>query len=321
MAKPSTPFAVALSEHRLPRLREAFEACNEAQGTSYNRTTLGRWLERSVPRDEAFVRCLAERLEDPAILSGWEQARSSGPTSTVDSAVDGFRQLSKEDRARAFPEIRQAYLEQYSSVRSRFNLRIDLYDDVESDEIWDLRLVLRWIGRLPENAKVAYVTEQSELGDRFAEDDCIFRDAVDMSFDQLDGKLGACEQTVSYKRSDEDNPTFTTLDANYVSDGVFRFDNETVDNAEIRLDLQYPYPKHRRDFPIRFGKYQVAGMAEIVFAPHSDSVSNPRCNMPFMPPGQERAWASSLPRGELVVYLGSDDTLLSEGDGVVLSWT
>ncbi len=322
MAEPSTPFAKALSEHESARLRQAFDECNEAQGTSYNRTTLGRWLERSVPRDEAFVRCLAERLADDLIVTAWQQARRSGPTSTVAAAVDAFRQLTKEDRASAFLEIREAYLEQYSSVRTRFNLRIDLYDDDEGDDLLDLRLVIRWTGRLPQNANVAFVTEQSKLGDRYADADCIFRDAVDMSFETLDGKLGACEQTLSYKRSDEDNPTFNTLEGEYVGDGIFVFANEKVENAEIRLDIQYPYPKHQRDFPVRFGKYQVAGMAEIVFAPHSGSVSNPRCSMPFMPAGQERAWASSsIPRGELVVYLGSDDTLLSEGDGVVLSWT
>ena len=321
----ANPFARALSGHDPNALRVAFASCNSDRETAYNRTTLTRWLDRSVPRDGEFVQCLANRLEDPALFEAWQKARqSSDRGGGVDVAIERFRALTQDERVNASPEIRRLFLEQYPSVRSRLTFRVDLHDGVDSaDEVFDIRLVIRWTGRLPENANVAFVRDQSHLGDAFADEACIFREALTMNQDDLDRLLEDAEQILSYKPLNEDNPNITTLLGWRGETGpTFTFDKDRVKNADIRLDLRYPYPKSERNFAIRFGKYQVAGMSEIVFAPHTDEVTDPQCRMPYLPSGEQRAWASSkLPRGELVVYLGSDGTLLSEGDGVVLSWS
>ena len=325
MAEPSTPFAIALSRHDQRKLRAAFEACNEAGETQYNRTTLIRWQDRSVPRNGEFVQCLAERLEDPALFEAWQLARrgSGDGGGNVEGAINRFRSLSEDDRATAFPEIRRLFLERYGSERSRLSIRVDLYDSDNGDaDFFDLRLVVKWTGRLPEYANVAFVVEQGKLGDAFEDPSCVFRDALDMDNDALVQTLEGAEQTLSYKPLDEDNPTFTTMQGSNDGAGVFRFENDRIDNAEVRLDLNYPYPKRQRSFPIRFGKYKVAGVVDITFAAHSTEIANPRCSGVFLPSGHERAWASAtLPREEFVVYLGKDDLLLSEGDGALLSWT
>ncbi len=325
MAEPSTPFALALSRHDQRVLRAAFEACNAEGETSYNRTTLLRWLDRSVPRNGEFVQCLADRLEAPALFEAWQLARrgSGEGGGNVEGAINRFRSLSEEDRAAAFPKIRRLFLERYGSQRARLSFRVDLYDSDNGDaDFFDLRLVVKWTGRLPEYANVAFVVEQAELGNAFEDPSCVFRDALAMDNDALIRLLEGAEQTLSYKPLDEDNPTFTTMQGSNDGSGVFKFENDRIDNAEVRLDLNYPYPKRQRSFPIRFGKYKVAGVVDITFAAHSTEIANPHCNGVFLPPGDERSWAAAtLPRNEFVVYLGKDDLLLSEGDGALLSWT
>ena len=278
-----------------------------------------------MPRNGDFVRCLADRLDDPSLLEAWQRARNSPGhgAGTVEGVINRYRSLSTEDRAEAFPEIRRLFLERYGSERSRLSFRVDVYDSADPEaNFFDLRLVIKWTGRLPEYANVAFVVEQSGLGDAFEDPTCVFRDALAMDRDELLRVLEGAEQTLSYKPLDEDNPTFTTMQGNHDGTGVFRFENDRIDNAEVRLDLNYPYPKRQRNFPIRFGKYKVAGVVDITFAAHSSEVIDPQCNGVFLPPGNERHWASAtLPRNEYVVYLGKDNLLLSEGDGALLSWT
>lgn len=324
MAQPSTPFAIALARHDQRVLRDAFEACNESGQASYNRTTLTRWLDRSVPRDGEFVECLAERLNDPSLLETWHQARKVGAGAGGDSVVERFARLSESERADAFQKIRQVYLSKYPSVRSRHTIRVDLYDsEVEEADLFDLRVVLRWNGRLPENANVSYVARQQGLGDKFEESACIFREALNLdqsTFDQL-LESSSFEQILSYRPLDIGNPVVTSFEGKPAAPGVFEFGNEEVEGVAVRLDVRYPYPKRPQTLPFRFGQYQVTGLVEVTFALHSPAVSDPQ-GMPFLPPGQERIWSSdSLPRNELVMYLGNDETLLSEGDGVVLSWS
>ena len=326
-------FADALARHDQRRLRAAFEQCNDNGGTSYDRTTLTRWLDGSVPTRGQFIRCLAERLEDEDLYSAWEAVHGGRSSSASRSVVSRFENLPPDERDRAYPEIRKLYLARFPAMRSRFSVRVDLSDDRHEPDLFEVRVTMNWTGRLPAEAKVSFATDFRRFHDAFEDDSVLFGEMLRLDQARLHellspppdrddaGSGGRYRQVLAYSAaSGPAGLVATSHDGRWAGDGVFAFDNEEADDAQVRLSLSYPYRRRVQQFPLRFGRYRVDGRARIEFVSHCPTIEDLRA-IAFMPSGQARDWSFEAFRpDELVVYLGERESVLSDGDGVVLSW-
>lgn len=324
MAEPKNRFAAALGRHDHHDLRAAFDACNEAGDSSYDRTTLTRWLDGSVPTRGEFIRCLADRLDDDGLFTSWEAVHGGRSSSGSRTVVSRFEGLKPDERERAFTEIRKLYLSRFEATRSRFSIRVDLYDDRDDEDLFEVRVTMNWVGLLPAAAKLVFVDDYRRFHDAFEDDSVVFRKQLGMDDPELDSVFGPgrYRQVLAYSMvSGPAGQTTTSHTAAWDGDGVFVFDNERTEDAQVRLSLSYPYRRGLQQYPVRLGRYRVEGQARIELVSHSRRVTDLRA-MAFMPPGQARDWSyEDFRPDELVVYLGERDTVLSDGDGVVLSWT
>lgn len=323
MAEAGNPFSAALAAHEAGELRRAFDTCNQAPGLSrFHRTTLQRWLDGSIPTRGPFIQCLADQLGDPRLYQAWEEARSQPKISDRQAVIDAFESLAEHDRSVAFHEIRKRHLSHFHSVRSRFSMRVNLGDDPDHRDLLRIRVSVNWMGRIPARATVIFVTDQAGLGEAYATSECIFREVIELDASRLDSLLSAGDhQILAYTPLAGDHQAMTRFVGDYAGNGVFQFDNPEVENAQIRLSLSYPFPRGVQTYPVLFGEYQIAGVAEITVAVQSKDITQPR-GIAFLPPGERRNWAvDALRDDELVVYAGRPDMILSDGDGVVLSWT
>jgi hypothetical protein len=316
-------FAAALAQHDLPRLRRAFEAAKAATGETYDRTTLNRWLSGSIPREGEFIRDLGRELADPAIHASWEEARRAQTPSRARSVVSRFEGLTAEEKDWAFHEIRRDFVAEYPSIRSRLGYRIEIEDpDDPDDDHLRVRVGHSWTGDLPADATVRYVTEYPDLSSAYEDPACIFREDLPFTADRLQELLEAGEeQVLAVTPLDSRSTRGSRLVGQLVEPGVFAFANAAASEAHIQVNLSYPYPRDRPVFFLRFGRYQVPDTAEVTLVLRARSTSGPRA-FPYMPPGRQRDWTWNLIRpNELTVSLGTGNTVLSEGDGLVLFWS
>jgi hypothetical protein len=325
MAPSGNRFATALRHHDRARLRQAFDACREAGVGSYDRTTLNRWIDGSMPTSGDFIRCMADQLEDPGLYEAWQDSRQAGPRAAASpqAVVKRFESLSIEERKQAFPEIRKLFLEQFEEIRRRASWRVELRDAADPDaDHFELRILHEYDGRLPADAWIVYTTDSGVLGDAYEEPDCVFREVLSFGSDTFRSLLETWpEQVLAYNRIGQANQQLMTHVGVPDGDGVFRFDNEEVEDARVRLSLAYPYPKGVGAFFLRLGQYRFEGGPEVTLALNTESASSPNA-FPFLPAGRQREYAADLVRAkELAVTLGGGGTVLSEGDGVVLYWT
>lgn len=325
MPQTGNPFAAALTKHDPVRLRQAFDACRKAGAGNYDRTTLNRWLDGSIPTQGEFIRRMGEELEDPALFAAWERIKHSRPRTAAspEAVIRQFAALSYDDRQEAYPEIRKLFLERFTEQRSRASHRIELRDgpNPESD-FHELRLVWEWDGRLPANARAIYAIDNLGLGDAYDDPKCVFREVLPIETETFATLLETWpEQILNY------NPLGTANQQMYRhvgvpnGCGVFQFDNEEVDHARVRWSLTYPYPKGHTVYFIRFGNYRYGGGAEISLALTTAKAHSPRV-FTYLPAGRQREYAGEFGRSnELQVTLGAGGTILSDGDGAVLFWS
>lgn len=317
-------FAAALAEHDAARLRTAFEACKESTGEHYDRTTLNRWLDGSIPTKGTFIRCLADRLDDDAVYDSWETARDARTPSGARSVVTRFEGLTPQEKDWAFHEIRRDYVAaEYPSERSRLGYRIEISDpDDPDDDHLRVTVAHSWTGDVPADATIRYVTEYADLTSAYGEPACLFHDELPFEPDRLQALLAdADDQILAITPLDSPNPRPARHVGRLVEPGVYAFDNAGSTNAHVQVNLSYPYPRRRPIYFLRWGRYQVPDTVEVTLVLRSRSTSGPRA-FPYMPPGRQREWTSTLIRpNELFVSLGTGNTVLSDGDGVVLYWT
>ena len=324
MTQSSSRLATALRRHDRVRLREAFDACREAGVGSYDRTTLNRWLDGSIPTSGDYIRCMGDYLEDPDLHQAWQAAHRSGSRSspTPDTVVKRFESLSIDERKAAFPEIRKLFLEQFEDVRSRTTYRVELRDsaDPEADH-FELRVHHEWDGALPADAWVGFTHDTAVLGDAYEDPTCVFREILSFDEATFDSLLETWpDQILAYNEIGRANQQLVSCVGVPDGKGVFRFDNEPVENARARLSLSYPFPKGVGVFFIKLGRYRFEGGTEVSLSLDARTASSPRA-FPFLPAGRQREYAADLVRpDELAVTLGAGGTILSEGDGVGLYW-
>lgn len=321
MAK--NPFADALAAHDMRALRAAFEACKQGDETGYDRTTLNRWLDGSIPNREPFVRCLSERLGDPEIYASWQQAKEARSPSRVKTVVSRFEGLSTEEKDEAFHEIRAQYLATFPSVRRRGTYRVEVDDPPDpGDDHLVVRLEMTWRGAIPAGAEAQIVTGHDELGDAYEAATCIFREILDFDTERLTQLLAVGPDPVlAINPVDTNAPRGAHHVGQQVEPGRFRFDNPEATEAQVRLSLSYPYPRGLGVFFIRLGRYQVPDTFEVTLRLNSRSASSPQA-FPFLPPGRQREFSQSfLGPDELFFTFGTGNTVYGEGDGLVLYWT
>jgi len=323
MAK--NPFADALAAHDLQTLRAAFEACQQGDATGYDRTTLNTWLNQgSVPTREPFIRCLSERLEDPGLYTAWQQARKERSPSRVKDVVTRFEGLNTSEKDTAFHRIRRDYVSEYPSIRERLSYRIEISDsDDPDDDHLQVTLDWSWVGDIPASANVQYVSAYAELTDAYADAGCVFREELLFNPDRLRALLEAGEdQVLSITPLGTSNPRAVRHVGHLGEHGHIAFENSGATNAEVEMSLSYPYPKGRPLYLIRFGGYQIPDTVDIRLILRTKGATEPTA-FPYLPPGRQTEWSSNRIRSnELSVRLGTgNNTVLSEGDGVVLYWT
>ncbi len=323
MSQARNPFAEALSAHDLPTLRDAFDRANSKAEQALHRTTLTRWLEGSVPTSEAFVRRLADELDDAGVHEAWQAAQSARSPSGYRTVVTRFEGLSPEEREQAYVEIRRSYLEsRFPRLKDRLSYRIEVNDPPEPDAGHLLiRLTQEYDSDLPAQARVELVTTHRALGDAYEDPRCIFRDIVAFEPDELDRLLEAGPVPVlAYNLLDRAGQRMITHEGRWLGGGVAEFDNDEVANVRVRLSIDYPFPRGVQVWPIRFGEFRVAGGAEFTLALNARATSSPSA-FAYPPAGRQREWAADQVRpDELVVSLGAGGTILADGDGLVLSW-
>lgn len=320
------PFAQALGTVPLPRLRAAFDAVQDTNGRSYNRTTLNRWLQGSIPTRGEFIQSLASKLDAPAIYEAWQEARDSRAPSSAQAAVRAFGRLERRSREQAFHQIRDVYLSSLP-VRSRMIYRVDVHDPPERchpGEPNDHLLVTvsaSWSGEIPADATAVFTADRGELDQAFESQQCVFREGLRFDPDRLHPLLERHAELVLAV-----NPPGTTgRGAIYVGEavqpGVYCFNNPLFAEAKIRVSLTYPFPRGQSVFFLRFGPYRLQDTAEITLTLNSESSSDPRA-FAYLPPGRQDELSVDLLRSnEMFVSLGHAGTVLSEGDGAVLYWT
>lgn len=324
MAQPNR-FAEALRAVEHSRLRAAFEASSQADTKGgYDRTTLNRWLDGALPNRGEFVRLLADELDDPDLYDAWEDARGERSGSAQRSVVSRFEGLAGAEKDQAFHEIRRNYVSDGRPVRRNLVYRITVNDPPEAhaDHLL-LRLDMSWEGRLPANAELRFVTDESGLGDAYSLPDCIFRELLAFDPAQMADLFDtlADDQVLAYNTLGALNPRPVTHRARPDSTGSAVFDNAEVERAHIKLSLSYPIPKGTPMFLFKVGEYSVPGPAEASLTLNSRATSRPQA-VAFLAPGRQREWAANQMRAnELFISLGTAETVLGEGDGFVLSWT
>jgi hypothetical protein len=318
-------FTQALLAHEGPRLRAAFEACRASGSHNYDRTTLNRWLTGSVPTNGEAIRCLSEQLDDPAVIDTWHEQRNQQPPKgqpTVDTVVRRFGLLNEKDQEKAFQRIRQTYLGRFTSVRRDLSFRIEVLDPFGDDEDhFILSVTVGWKGRVLTDSTAILATDQTELGDAYAEPTCVYRDKIELPQDRIEELLRSCDPpSLSVIPLAQTNPQPEMYIGEW--DGLeARFGNDPADEAVIQLNVQNPISKSSLLYPVSFGEYRVEVGVSITLVLTSRAVNNPHA-LPFLPPGREREVATISPRpNTLEVRLGTrNDTILSQGDGVVLGW-
>ncbi len=322
MAK--NPFADALAAHDPRALRAAFEACQEGDETGYDRTTLNTWLRGSIPNREPFVRCLSERLDDPDLFAAWERARVARSPSLVKTVVSRFEGLTTEEKDDAFHQIRRDYVSEYPSVRQRLSYRIEISDPEDPDDDHLLvKLDWSWIGDVPANATVQYVSEYADLSSAYADPACVFREELLFRPERLRTLLeGGDDQVLAITPLDTGSPRAIRHLGRLGEGGHIAFENEAARNANVQLSTSYPYPRGRPLYLIRFGVYQVPDNVDINLILRTKGATDPSA-FPYLPPGRQQEWTwNRIRSNELFVSLGTgNNTVLSEGDGVVLYWT
>ncbi len=316
-------FADALEAHDPTTLRAAFDACQQRSEEGYDRTTLNQWLKGSIPRKGEFVHCLADELDDPDLLDAWYGARDRRGPSPIRNVVGRFENLSPEEQDEAFHNIRRVYVSNFEQEMSRIAYRVEIDDPADPGDSDHLvaRVIVSFEGRVPDNVRVDFATNPKELGNAYGDPSCLFREILAFDRPRLEELLdNGPDQVLTYTPLTDDNP----IPVSHIGErnGLsFSFENEGAERAAVTLDLEYPFPRGRPVFFIRFGRYYVPDYAEVTLALSSQSTSEPQA-FPFLPPGRQRAFTSIPIRGnELRVSLGTDNTVLSEGDGVVLYWT
>ena len=321
MAKSDRRFAAALKNIDRRALNDAFEFCNgQPDLESYDRTALGRWLDGSLPSRLDFVQCLAEHLDDPTIFAAWLEAHDGLSSADVKAVVTRYLGLTPEDKIEAFQLIREDLVSTSPRIRSQFSMRIEVHDSDE-DNVYRLALAINWIGHLPAKAKTAIVTDYDELAEAFNQDDCVFRDVVQLDEQLFDRALfheDTSTHTLSYSPAGGDG-RLVTVEATAIDRGVYEFPNEELKRARIRLRASYPFPRGRAVFPIVFKDYQVAGPAVITLALYSERARTPR-GYAFL--GAGRAWETSQPADcELEIVAGTKGAILGVDTGIVLHWS
>ncbi|MEM9562611.1 MAG: hypothetical protein AAGA93_08355 [Actinomycetota bacterium] len=317
-------FVAALNEHDMARLRNAFEAAKTATGEKYDRTTLNRWMDGSVPSKEGFVRQLATELDDEDVFSAWQQARRSQTPSQGRAVVSRYRGLSDEEKDKVFHEIRDDYLSTFPSARRRMAYQVEVNDPPSpDDEYLVIRFTLTWSGAIPERASVVIATEHTRFAEAYSDPDCIFREILDFEPGRLSELLeSGPEPILAINPLDSRAPRGAHHIGQQDEPGLFRFDNAEAAEAEVRLSLAYPYRRGQGVFFIRFGRYQVPDNWSATLRLNSRSTSSPRA-FPYLPPGRQREFSQSfLGSDELFLTVGTGNTTVyGEGDGLVLYWT
>ncbi len=323
MAQAHNQFVQALSAHDHRDLRKAFDRANAVTEQTLHRTTLTRWLDGSVPNRPDFVRLLADELDDPHVYEAWEATRGTRSPSEYRSVVTRFDGLSPEDRERAYVEIRRSYLaSRFPRLLDRLSYRVEVNDPPEADaDHLVIKVSQEYDGDLPAGARIVFTTSNRGLGDAYEDPSCLFRDIIPMDRDRLRALLEAGPQPVlAYNHLIAAGQRMITHESTLHDDGVFEFDNDHVEEARVRLSFEYPFPRGRQVWPIKFGEFRVAGGVEFTLTLNARSASSPRA-FAYPPAGRQREWAADRVRpDELVVSLGAGGTILADGDGVVLSW-
>jgi hypothetical protein len=318
-------FTQALLAHEGPRLRAAFEACRASGSHNYDRTTLNRWLTGSVPTNGEAIRCLSEQLDDPAVIDTWHEQRNQQPPKgqpTVDTVVRRFGLLNEKDQEKAFQRIRQTYLGRFTSVRREFLNRVEVLDPFGDDEDhFILSVTVGWKGRILTDSTAILATDQTSLGNAYAETSCIFREKIELGESTISHLLQSCDPpSLSVIPLASSNPQPEMFIGQW--DGLTaRFGNDVTDDAEIQVNVQFPVSRSTLLYPVNFGQYRVEGGASLTLVLTSKALKDPHA-LPFLPPGKERDVAMVHPRpNTLEVRLGTHpDTVLSQGDGAVLGW-
>lgn len=322
MANRDGRFAAALRRIDRRRLNDAFEHCNRASELdAYDRTALHRWLAGSVPGRQEFVVRLAEQLGDDELIDAWKASRLATTATDVKAVVTRFAGLSPDDKLVAFRQIRDDLVATPTlRLRRNFRMRVELHDGV-GDGPYQIRVAMDWDGYLPSNASTVIVTDYDRLGAAFSQENCLFRDVVELDQSFLSrAKVVSTDavQSLSYAPIGGDGRTIT-LTANETAAGVYEFGNDECAEARVRLRVAYPIRRGTAFYPIVFQGYQIVGPARITIVLYAAGADNPR-GYAFLGPG--RSWQSSqlMPR-ELELEVGTEGAILGDETGIVLYWT
>ncbi|MCP3990539.1 MAG: hypothetical protein GY724_15785 [Actinomycetia bacterium] len=321
MAKRERRFAVALRGIDRRALNNAFDFCNHQNDLeSYDRTALGRWLEGSIPSRRDFVRRMADHLDEPTIFQAWVEEQEDSSSTDVKAVVTRYRGLTPHDKREAFQQIRDDLIMSPTRIRSDFSMRVELHDS-DDPEVYRLALAINWVGHLPPKAKTAIVTDYDDLAAAFDQEDCVFRDVVELDEQLFKRALfheDASRHNLSYTPVDGDSRSVTVV-AEAADQGVYEFPNDEVERARIRLRVAYPFPRGIGVYPIVFKGYQVAGPAVITLAIHSRQAQTPR-GYAFL--GSGRSWEASKPDDrELEIVAGTHGAILGADTGIMLHWS
>lgn len=326
--EPRSPFSAILAKYDQSELRAAFVRAKNADGKNYDRTSLYRWLDGSVPKDGDFIQHLGHELGDSDLYPAWEQtsqrrtrATKASAHPTPDSVEDQYEALSHDDRQQAYPNIRRLYLERFTELRTGASYRVELRDGPTAN-FREVRVTIEWDGSLPADARAIYTTEDNRLGDAFQDRHCLFRETLAIDNDHFADLLETWpDQILTWNPIGVVNPHKHRHIATNDGDGTFQFDNDAAEDARITLSLTYPYPKGLGVFFIRFGNYRFEGGAHLFFTLNATGAHSPKV-FTYLPAGRQREFAANLGRtNELVITLGSAGTILTDGDGATLYWT
>ena len=312
-------FAKVLRSQDQSRLKEAFYRANMIPDlVPYDRTTLSRWLEGSIPSRGNFVKRLAKELEDESVYEAWKTCKDMSD-SNIKGMLTRFQNLNSSDQTKVFKKIReQYYVSRNESKIENYLTRIDLNDSPLGD-YYEIKVRLSWLGTLPANANISFVKTFESLTNELKNTNSVFSEKLDFN----DAEFIECFENKRYSQphlsftKKDSGEEFQEIECKQSNPGIFVFDNEKCENANIQLSIRYPFPNKVRIYPLTPREHRTVGPAKIQFVINTTRAKNPQMLSMF---GDQTNCTAKYAHGdEISVQIGTTNKII-EGTGLIFTW-
>jgi hypothetical protein len=289
-----------------------------------HRATRGRWVNgKSLPRCRACVGALARTLDDQTLLDAWDadgvEHSEHGSGARVATQVANLRPHLKQ---RLQEQLRAELQQLEFSTRRALHVKVRIAPMTEA--LHRGEVTTRWKGIVPAKAKIRVAADRQALNAAFADESCLYRDLLHLSetdlatgYEELAAQHpGRAMAELSVRRTRAGKLESLKL-ARSDTPGYFEFDNDAIEDTEVRLRMAFPFPRQYALYLVQFGSYRVHGVARVSFKlDRAISLAMPK--LLVLPPDCETF--DDPDDGAVSLELGNEDSLLPTATTAVFYW-